>query len=1132
MLIQQQPKIVDSIQNNEITYEDCDRLNYASSKIDELPSSFLELRQTVKEINLSDNLFIQFPEDLAGFGKLKVLKMDKNLLTFLPQQIGFLRNLEVLTISNNFIQELPPTLKNLNNLLLLNVGCNNLVKFGKEVTSLKNLRTLYIYKNNFTELPNSFHQLTNLAELSLDWFRFASPTLPVLQMNKDVLQKIQRLSQNLYNQQMQVENSQAEIEKLQKQGYQQINLNRDNINIQSGQDLNQNQIQGEQKRESFNIGFEEFIKAVSVNKDIQLDKVDGKNRNIIFNAAQYDEVGILLAVNKIHKNLIHQIDKENHTPFSLALQEEMFKSARTLLHLKIDPTKGGGNQGSPLHIAVQKMNQEFVQKILYGGGNANCTDFEQNTPLHIIFSIFGREKQVAAGIAEALLNSGADPNQPNKELWSPLHVAVRRGQSSALRWALQFNKVNQDTGQKLFDFNKRGGQQKWSLSHIAANYGNLEVLEVLSEANAYMFSCTKNFQTPRNVALQSLILYKIMRKYEEKWILLNILSQQSQYDNYKLIDENDRSVQNLNSMIKQTMEKKAEFLKQNAKDYILAFSTNKDKMMEARASNPFEQLIKENDDIWDPENEIQQMTTEGDQETMDVEEFDVSERKQEGNNVKNNAILLSRNVRPVQNQIVNIEKKNREVFEGELNEELNFDLAQIKSLSVESFITELKRISGLVAENEAISLGEKLKLINYLKIIHLRITQKQVRFYSEVLPINIYIINEFFYNQEDRMSKERIQLIPKIFQKMIEKLMFRYNQLSELQEEDSYSRFAGYSKFDNNKGQVQILMQNLIQNLGFWNFKLCQNTLMEVFTMLDYKTIPKISISTSKFQSNINQNKKDQEKEKDKFRNHVYHDKLLSDYEAFQQYLYLNYNMKLNNEEITIKMSKKIDQENQNLQRLKNRRSISFQDFQRKNNKNTANSACDGRRNSISQEDISISYNDNNCFNNSRNQQQKKQQFKLQNDEDISNSKLNFKKHPQKQEIQSQIDNTFSLGEENVEDDDFGHSMGDFLQIQKSNSVHSAEDGHKKQYKKYFHNQNNHKNSHINHHNHHNYNEHNKNKHNKHSENSEKQHNLSNQSFNFSKNKQQSVMKANIGDFDLKSIDMKEFIRINKSEKN
>jgi hypothetical protein len=53
----------------------------------------------------------------------------------------------------------------------------------------------------------------------------------------------------------------------------------------------------------------------------------------------------------------------------------------------------------------------------------------------------------------------------------------------------------------LFDFNKRGGVNKWSMTHIAANFGNLEILEVLSEANSYFFSLNKNYQTPRHVAL-------------------------------------------------------------------------------------------------------------------------------------------------------------------------------------------------------------------------------------------------------------------------------------------------------------------------------------------------------------------------------------------------------------------------------------------------------------------------------------------------------------------------------------------------------------------------------------------------------------------------------------------------------
>lgn len=179
----------------------------------------------------------------------------------------------------------------------------------------------------------------------------------------------------------------------------------------------------------------------------------------------------------------------------------MWKSARILIHLNIDPNKGGGPIGTPLHIASQKLNCEFVQKLLFLGSNPNQTDFLQNTPLHLVFSIFSKDKLAASLIAEQLIKAGSDPNIHNSESWSPLHLAVRKGQSSALKWALQFNQKYQKSNLQLFDFNKRGGSLKWSLSHLAANCGNLEVLEVLSEANAYIFSCTKNYQTPRNVAL-------------------------------------------------------------------------------------------------------------------------------------------------------------------------------------------------------------------------------------------------------------------------------------------------------------------------------------------------------------------------------------------------------------------------------------------------------------------------------------------------------------------------------------------------------------------------------------------------------------------------------------------------------
>lgn len=47
-----------------------------------------------------------------------------------------------------------------------------------------------------------------------------------------------------------------------------------------------------------------------------------------------------------------------------------------------------------------------------------------------------------------------------------------------------------------------------------------------------------------------------------------------------------------------------------------------------------------------------------------------------------------------------------------------------------------------------ISLSEKFKILNFMKIVHLRLSNKNIRFYSELIPLNIYLINEFFPQDE------------------------------------------------------------------------------------------------------------------------------------------------------------------------------------------------------------------------------------------------------------------------------------------------------------------------------------------------------------------------------------------------
>ena len=51
------------------------------------------------------------------------------------------------------------------------------------------------------------------------------------------------------------------------------------------------------------------------------------------------------------------------------------------------------------------------------GYDSNTLDMDLNAPLHIIFSIFSKNFEVAEAISLALIKNGANPNLKNKEFW-------------------------------------------------------------------------------------------------------------------------------------------------------------------------------------------------------------------------------------------------------------------------------------------------------------------------------------------------------------------------------------------------------------------------------------------------------------------------------------------------------------------------------------------------------------------------------------------------------------------------------------------------------------------------------------------------------------------------------------------
>lgn len=85
------------------------------------------------------------------------------------------------------------------------------------------------------------------------------------------------------------------------------------------------------------------------------------------------------------------LDKDNCTPLSLAIREENFEAASILIESgKVDVNLGGGIYGSPLHLAVVRLEIWLIKALIDKGADVNTTDYDGKTPLHFVMNLFNK----------------------------------------------------------------------------------------------------------------------------------------------------------------------------------------------------------------------------------------------------------------------------------------------------------------------------------------------------------------------------------------------------------------------------------------------------------------------------------------------------------------------------------------------------------------------------------------------------------------------------------------------------------------------------------------------------------------------------------------------------------------------
>ena len=484
-------------------------LDLSFRKISHISMDFHLVHRNLVDLNLSYNELSEFPIQLLDLSNLRFLKLDFNKITSLPNELIQLSQLEFFSVSNNRITLIPDNILHLQSLKCLNLGKNFLKLLPLELTCLENLEVLYIYGNLLQSFPVSFRNMSSLKEFAFDWLNYTVPPIDTIikkSTHAHVFNKLAVLCREM----------------------------------------------GALKIDE--ISFITFIQSLSFDP-IDFNKADGKLRNMLHIASLKDEISVIYNLTKEFPDLLNQVDKENQTPLTLALLENKPRSIQILLDLGADPRKGGGHLGSALHLSAFKLDVSLIERFLRTGCSPNGLDFDKNTPLHLVFSIFSKHEEDARRIAELLMGAGCNPNLKNKDNWTALHLAVKRMQIKAIHWAVDFNRrmkaAGNSDGRLLFNFNKRGGTHKFSPLHLATHQGSISVIEALFEGESNMFLETNLFQIPKDLSYHSLLIVKISRKLENVWLKMNLNNKKNAFKNQQM----ELNVGNMKSKIEKTLNK-------------------------------------------------------------------------------------------------------------------------------------------------------------------------------------------------------------------------------------------------------------------------------------------------------------------------------------------------------------------------------------------------------------------------------------------------------------------------------------------------------------------------------------------------------------------------------------------------
>ncbi|CAO1405971.1 unnamed protein product [Diamesa serratosioi] len=142
-------------------------LKISNKRLKDFPPQLRTMKPVLRTLDLSENIYVTFPDQIGTFTLLKNLNVSSNKLTSLPDSLSKCVKLETINAVNNVIAFIPMSYSSLTHLKQILLSNNQIAEFPIMFAGLKHLDMLDLSRNIITNVPAEAKEL-HCTELNLN----------------------------------------------------------------------------------------------------------------------------------------------------------------------------------------------------------------------------------------------------------------------------------------------------------------------------------------------------------------------------------------------------------------------------------------------------------------------------------------------------------------------------------------------------------------------------------------------------------------------------------------------------------------------------------------------------------------------------------------------------------------------------------------------------------------------------------------------------------------------------------------------------------------------------------------------------------------------------------------------------